>query len=150
MKPAPLTGGCSLALPTPPSWVASGTDVPWLVRDGDVLAACEDATSFGARLKGLLGRNGLDGALVLRPARSVHTLGMRFPIDVAFCDRDLRVLSTCTMPRHRLGRPRWKAKVVIEAEAGAFERWGVQPGDTVELRETDDREGDPHGQRASG
>ena len=108
--------------------------MPWLLRDGDVLAAAEVASTFGQRLKGLLGRDGLDGALVLRPARSVHTIGMRFPIDVAFCDRELRVLSTCTMRRHRLGAPRRRAKVVVEAEAGAFERWGLRPGDQLELR----------------
>ena len=108
--------------------------MPWLLRDGDVLAAAEVASSFGQRLKGLLGRDGLDGALVLRPARSVHTVGMRFPIDVAFCDRELRVLSTCTMQPHRMSVPRPKAKVVIEAEAGAFERWRLRPGDQLELR----------------
>jgi uncharacterized membrane protein (UPF0127 family) len=73
--------------------------VAWLLRDGDVLAAVEVADSFGARLRGLLGRDGVEGALVLQPARSVHTIGMRFPIDVAFCDRDLRVVATCTMRR---------------------------------------------------
>ena len=106
----------------------------WLLRDGDVLAAAEVAESFGSRLKGLLGRDGLDGALVLRPARSVHTIGMRFPIDVAYCDRELRVLSVCTMHRHRLGAPRLRARVVIEAEAGAFDRWGLRPGDQLEVR----------------
>ena len=108
--------------------------MPWLLRDGDVLAAAEVASSFGQRLKGLLGRDGLDGALVLRPARSVHTIGMRFPIDVAFCDSELRVLAMCTMRRHRVGVPRPKAKVVIEAEAGAFERWRLRVGDQLELR----------------
>ena len=108
--------------------------MPWLLRDGDVLAAAEVASSFGQRLKGLLGRDGLDGALVLRPARSVHTIGMRFPIDVAFCDRELRVLSVCTMRRHRMGAPRRRCQVVIEAEAGAFERWQLRPGDQLELR----------------
>ena len=108
--------------------------MPWLLRDGDVLAAAEVASSFSSRLRGLLGRDGLEGALVLRPARSVHTLGMRFPIDVAFCDRDLRVLSTCTMRPQRMGAPRRRAKVVIEAEAGAFERWGLRAGDQLELR----------------
>jgi uncharacterized membrane protein (UPF0127 family) len=105
------------------------------LRGEEVLAACEVATSFRSRLKGLLGRDGIEGALVLRPARSVHTVGMRFPIDVAFCDRDLRVLSTCTMRPHRLGTPRRGAKVVIEAEAGAFERWQLRRGDELELRE---------------
>ena len=59
----------------------------WLVRDGTVLASVEVARSRAARRKGLLGRDGIDGALLLTPARSVHTLGMRFDIDVAFLDR---------------------------------------------------------------
>ena len=108
--------------------------MPWLVRDGEVLASLEVADSFGARLRGLLGRDAVDGALLIRRAKSVHTLGMRFPIDVAFCDRDLRVVATKTMRRHRIGRPRVKARCVVEAAAGAFERWGLQPGDQLEIK----------------
>lgn len=106
----------------------------WLIRDGEVLAAIEVAEGFGPRLRGLLGRDGIEGALLLRPARSVHTIGMRFPIDVAFCDRDLVVLDVVCMGRYRLGRPRFKAHSVIEAEAGAFERWHLVPGDRLELK----------------
>lgn len=108
--------------------------MPWLLRDGEVLAALEVATSFGDRFVGLLGRDGIDGAMLLKPARSVHSLGMRFAIDVAFCDRDLRVLDTLTLPRQRLTRPRLRARSVIEAEAGAFERWRLRPGDQLEIQ----------------
>lgn len=105
----------------------------WLLRDGDVLAALEVADSFGARLKGLLGRDGLDGALLIK-AKSVHTVGMRFPIDVAYCDRDLTVLEIVCMKPHRLGLPRLKAHTVIEAEAGAFDRWRLRPGDHLVIK----------------
>ncbi|MDQ1396174.1 MAG: uncharacterized protein QOG64_1433 [Acidimicrobiaceae bacterium] len=109
--------------------------MPWLVRDGEVLATLEVAESMGGRLKGLLGRDGLDGALLIRPARSIHTVGMRFPIDVAFCDGDLQVVAVvCSMGRHRVGRPRWRSRMVVEAEAGAFERWRLQPGDRLEIK----------------
>ena len=108
--------------------------MPWLVREGEVLASLDVAESFGARLRGLLGRDGLDGALLIRPAKSVHTVGMRFPIDVAFCDRDMRVVATTTMGRHRIGLPRMRARCVVEAEAGAFERWRLQPGDRLEIQ----------------
>jgi uncharacterized protein len=108
--------------------------MPWLLRDGEVLATLEVADKFESRLKGLLGRDGMEGALLLRPARSVHTFGMRFPIDVAFCDKDLTVVDTVCMGRHRLGRPRLRAHCVIEAEAGAFERWGLRPGDELEIK----------------
>lgn len=106
----------------------------WLLRDGDVLCVVEEASSFGSRLKGLLGKDGVEGALLLRPAKSVHTVGMRFPIDVAFCDRDLVVVDLVTMRPHRICRPRRRAKCVIEAEAGAFERWGLRVGDQLEVR----------------
>ena len=81
----------------------------WLVRDAKVLASVEIADTFRTRLFGLLGRRSLDGALLIRPARSVHTVGMRFPIDGAFCDGELRVL----------------------AVRGAFERWGLAVGDEL-------------------
>ena len=106
----------------------------WLVREGEVLASVEVADTFGARLRGLLGRSSCDGALLIKRARSVHTVGMRFPIDVAFCDRDLRVVATRTMRRYRVGRPRLRAACVIEAEAGAFERWGLARGDRLEVK----------------
>jgi uncharacterized membrane protein (UPF0127 family) len=107
----------------------------WIVRDGKVLASADVASSFGPRLKGLLGRSGYEGALLLRPARSVHTLGMRFAVDVAFLDKDLCVLRVTTMRPWRVGRPVAKAHAVLEAEAGAFASWELQPGDVLELRE---------------
>ena len=106
----------------------------WLLRDGEVLASLEVADSRRARSRGLLGRDGVDGALLLRPCRSVHTVGMRFPIDVAFCDDELQVLRVVTMPRHRLSRLVWRSRAVIEAEAGAFARWGLRPGDKLEVK----------------
>jgi uncharacterized membrane protein (UPF0127 family) len=105
-----------------------------LLRDGEVLASLEVAPSRRARARGLLGRDGIDGALMLSPSRSVHTVGMRFAIDVAFCDGDLRVLRVVTMPRYRLSRPVWRARSVIEAEAGSFARWRLQPGDQLEVK----------------
>ena len=108
--------------------------MPWLVRDGEVLASLEVVESWRDRRKGLLGRDGFEGALLLRPCTSVHTAGMRFDLDVAFCDDDLKVLETVRMRRWRLGRPRPGAKAVLEAEAGAFERWRLRPGDQLEVK----------------
>jgi len=106
----------------------------WLCRGDEVLASAEVASTRQARRRGLLGRDGVEGALVLTPARAVHTLGMRFDLDVAFVARDGTVLAVCQMRRRRVGRPRWRARSVIEAEAGAFERWGLRVGDVVEVR----------------
>jgi uncharacterized protein len=106
----------------------------WLLREGDVLAAAEVADTWGQRARGLLGRTSYEGALVLTRTRSVHTLGMRFPIDVAFCDREMVVRGVVTLRPWRLGRPRRGGRSVIEAQAGAFERWGLRVGDKLELR----------------
>ncbi|HVM02582.1 MAG TPA: DUF192 domain-containing protein [Acidimicrobiales bacterium] len=106
----------------------------WLLRGGEVLAALEVADGFAGRSRGLLGRDGIEGAILIKPARSVHTVGMRFPIDVAFCDRDMTVVDAITMPRFRVSRPRLRARCVVEAEAGAFERWGLRPGDRLEIK----------------
>ena len=109
--------------------------VSWLLRDGEVLASLEVADTRPARRKGLLGRDGIEGALLLVPARSVHTFGMRFPIDVAWCDRDLTVVRTATLRPNRLSRTSLRAHCVLEAEAGSFERWGLEVGDHLERRD---------------
>ncbi|MBT3151558.1 DUF192 domain-containing protein [Streptomyces sp. CHD11] len=95
----------------------------------------EIAASYRARTKGLLGRDSLDGALLLSPANSVHTFRMRIPIDVAYLDRRLRVIAVRTMPPGRLGLPRLRARHVLEAEAGAMEAWGLRVGARVEVEE---------------
>lgn len=95
----------------------------------------EVADTRASRRRGLLGRDSIDGALLLAPARSVHTIGMRFPIDVAWLDDDLVVLRTARISRHRLSRPVRHARSVLEAEAGAFARWGLVPGDQLERQD---------------
>ena len=99
--------------------------------------ALEIAASYGTRRRGLLGRDGIDGALLITPCGSVHTFRMRMTIDVAYLDRELRVLLVHTLKPGRLTRPRPRARHVLESEAGAMERWGVRPGArlTVETRE---------------
>ena len=109
--------------------------MPWLLRDGEVLASLEVADDRPARRKGLLGRDHVEGALLLVPARSVHSLGMRFPIDVAWLDRELTVLRVARLPRNRLTRPVARSHAVLEAEAGAFARWSLRVGDQLERKD---------------
>ena len=111
--------------------------MPWLLRGDEVLAAAEMATSRRDRRRGLLGRDGIEGALILDPARSIHTVRMRFPIDVAYCSRSadgLVVVDLASVRPWRVGAPRLRARCVIEAEAGAFARWGLAVGDVLEVR----------------
>jgi uncharacterized membrane protein (UPF0127 family) len=106
----------------------------WLVRGEDVLAAAEVAVTARQRRRGLIGRDSVEGVLILRPCRHVHSFGMRFPVDVAFCDRDGFVLHLTTLQRNRLSRPVPRAYFAIEAAAGAFDRWRLQPGDLLKVK----------------
>jgi uncharacterized membrane protein (UPF0127 family) len=84
---------------------------------------------------GLLGRDHVDGALLLETSFVIHTFGMRFPLDVAFCDRSLRVLEVRTMGRNRVARPRLRSAVVLEAAAGAFGAWRLAPGSRLRVED---------------
>jgi uncharacterized membrane protein (UPF0127 family) len=100
--------------------------------DGLDVAAVEVAQSRRAVRRGLLGRDGVDGALLLTRAKQVHTVRMRFAIDVAFLARDGRVLQVRTMRPGRLSPLLLRARDVLEAEAGRFDAWGLAPGAHVE------------------
>lgn len=100
-----------------------------------MLASLEVAEARRARRKGLLGRDGIEGALLLVPARSVHSVGMRFPIDVAWLDGELTVLRTARLGRNRMTRPVLRSHAVLEAEAGTFARWSLQVGDQLERKD---------------
>src|SRR4051794_20628458 len=93
------------------------------------------ATNPVLRLRGLLGKKQLPvgEGILLRPCASVHTMFMRFPIDVVFCDRDLRVLSIVSaMPKWRM-RSQRGAKITIELAAGEAAHRGVQVGSLLPL-----------------
>jgi uncharacterized membrane protein (UPF0127 family) len=101
-----------------------------LASGGVVCERCEVADTALKRLRGLWGRSALaaDEGLLLRPCGSVHTWFMRFPIDVVFCERDLRVLAVAAdVPPWRM-RGQRGAKVTIELAAGEAARRGVEPG----------------------
>ncbi len=123
----PVPGPAEVPPGTPPDLSAPPPRIPLEIP-------LEIADSARARRRGLLGRTGVTGALLLSPANGVHTLGMRFAIDVAYLDRELRVLAVRTMRPGRLGLPRLRARHVIEAEAGAMARWGVRRGARIAVR----------------
>lgn len=108
----------------------------WLVRGTEVLASAEIAENAKERLLGLLGRDSIDGVLLIPGAASVHTIGMSFAIDVAWCDREQRVLRIRTMRPWRISRFVRGCSAIIEAEAGSFGAWGVAVGDVLVVRQS--------------
>jgi len=109
----------------------------WLLRDGDVVCALEMTESLGERVKGLIGRERVEGGLHLEGARAVHTAGMKFPLDVAFLSEDLVVMRMVRMPPWRIALPRPGSRSVLQTEAGALERWGVRVADQLDIREVE-------------
>jgi uncharacterized protein len=65
----------------------------------------------------------------------VHTLGMRFAIDVAFCNSDGVVLHMASLRPWRMSRIVRRAAFVVEAPEGAFERWRLRHLDVLEVKE---------------
>ncbi|HOA95621.1 MAG TPA: DUF192 domain-containing protein [Quisquiliibacterium sp.] len=93
----------------------------------------ERAVTFGARLVGLIGRSSLPRGrgLLLEPCDAIHTMAMRFPIDVVFLDRD-----GCIVRIDHDVRP-WRMRIcpgahaVAELARGEALRLGLQCGSVL-------------------
>lgn len=87
------------------------------------------------RRRGLLGRDGMAAgeALIIVPTNAIHTFFMRFDIDVAFVNRDGRILKL------RPALPPWRMSValrgfaVVETAAGVFAACATGRGDSLTL-----------------
>jgi uncharacterized membrane protein (UPF0127 family) len=92
------------------------------------------ALTRAERNRGLLGRDSLapSAALVISPCHSIHTMFMRFPIDVIFVDRDgraARIVRDLAPWRIALAL---RAHAVIELAAGSLTR-DLRVGDELYL-----------------
>ncbi len=97
---------------------------------GVVCERCLLAETSFARMRGLLGRSGLPSGegMLLRPASSIHTAFMRFPIDAVFLDRADRVVKVAAdMRPWRMAACRG-ARTVLELGAGEAATHGLRPG----------------------
>lgn len=83
---------------------------------------CLWTESEAERVKGLLGRDDLPEGTVMgfRHCGAIHTIGMRFPLDVVFLDRHGGVVRVVRDVRP--GRPvvwgGFRARTIFEARAG--------------------------------
>lgn len=104
-------------------------------RQLEVLRKVETAETFIARLKGLLGRESLESGsgLLIKPCNSIHCFFMKFPIDVAFVDKDLKVIRVIPGMKPFSASPIvLGAKFVIETNAGDL-NGKLQQDDIVEI-----------------
>lgn len=116
-----------------------------LTRNTCLADNAEVASTGARRSKGLLGRNGLapgEGMWIV-PCESVHTFWMKFPIDLVYLDRQLRVrkVSTNVVP--------WRlsacltAHSILELPVGAIRVSQTRPGDQLQFLPSDDAETKP-------
>jgi uncharacterized membrane protein (UPF0127 family) len=104
--------------------------------DGEVVATrVERAATALPRMRGLLGRSALaEGeGIWLEPAPSIHTLFMRFAIDVLFLDRTGRILKAIPALRPWRFAAARGARVALELPAGTIARHGLAPGEVLQL-----------------
>ena len=98
-------------------------------------SSVELAQTSAQRRRGLLGRDAMeDGtALVITRCNAVHTIGMRFRIDVAFVDSRGQVKKVVEdLAPWRIALSPF-ATTVIEFPAGALKNGLLLPGDRVSL-----------------
>jgi uncharacterized membrane protein (UPF0127 family) len=108
-----------------------------LADGAPVCERCLVADSPLTRMRGLLGRRELpaEEGVLLRPAGSIHTLFMRFAIDVVFLDREGRVLKVAeAVAPWRFAAARG-TRSVLELRAGEAARRGVTAGDVLVVDE---------------
>jgi len=106
---------------------------------GTVLGeAIEVASTAAQKVKGLLGRECLEDGqgLLFKGCASLHTLFMRFPIDVAFMDKRGKVLKIARgVGPFRLVAAPLKAFYALELPAGAIDRSRTKVGDRLRFEE---------------
>ncbi len=93
-------------------------------------------TGFFQRAIGLLARSSVqrDEGVWLQPCRAIHTVGMRYAIDVMFVDRDGCVLRICRNVRPNcLFLSCRQARAVVELGGGGLNQVDVMIGDRLEL-----------------
>jgi uncharacterized membrane protein (UPF0127 family) len=100
------------------------------------------ADSYFRRLIGLLGKTKkwarAGQGLWIVPSHGVHTIGMLFPIDLIFLDREMNVvhLEEHVMP-FRISRVSLRSHSVLELPAHTVFRTGTCIGDQLEFLKTE-------------
>lgn len=94
------------------------------------------ANNAVTRFIGLMGKAGLEpgSGILIRPSSGVHTMFMRFAIDVVALDRQLRVIRLWPRLRPwRLTSVNFRTASVLELAPGEIEACGIQAGDQLAL-----------------
>lgn len=110
------------------------------IRNRTLASRAEIADSSKSRKIGLLKHDRLESGegLWITPCEGVHTIGMNFPIDVLFLDKNRKVLKIrASMPRWRISACLF-AHSVLELPSGTAASTGTSAGDRLEFEPYED------------
>src|SRR5947209_17130946 len=112
-------------------------------RQASLATALAVADTHWTRLRGLLGLASDDfrdgSGLWIVPSHGVHTLGMGFPIDVIYLDREMKVIHIQPdLPPWRFAPVRRQAESVLELPCHRVAETGTVVGDRIEISLTKD------------
>jgi uncharacterized membrane protein (UPF0127 family) len=114
------------------------------LTSGTVVAnSVRAATTPWERVVGLIGARELEaeGGLWLEPCSTIHTMGMRFPIDVVLLDRAGRVVAIApNVPPQRPFVSHKSTAIIVELPAGSTAE-KVRLGDELVLVNDDESDG---------
>ncbi|HWO42816.1 MAG TPA: DUF192 domain-containing protein [Candidatus Eisenbacteria bacterium] len=94
------------------------------------------ADNFVTRLIGLLKRKhlGPEEALWLMPSKGIHTIGMKFPIDVVFLSKSNQVLGIISgLLPYRVSGVHLRGHSVLELPSGTIKKSRTEVGDQLEI-----------------
>ena len=94
----------------------------------------EKVESMTGRMRGLLGRSGLEpghGLLIMK-CGTIHTFGMQFPIDVLFLTKEGTVTRICRdLGPMRIASGGYRASMALEIQSGWLSHEAAKSGDTL-------------------
>ena len=95
----------------------------------------EIADKVVSRSLGLIGRNGWKrNGMLLKDTNAIHTVFVRFPIDVIFLDKDFKILRVVeNLKPFRFSPIVWKAKHVLELPTGTIKNKSLRVGNKIKL-----------------
>jgi uncharacterized protein len=124
------------AAATQEAGVRTSRGVVAIVRSDGAIACerCTVADRMLSRMKGLLGRKDLSTGegILIRPAPSIHTFFMRFPIDAVFLSRQGEVLKIAEHVAPWRARSCRHSYAVLELAAGEAGRCGLAVGERID------------------
>ncbi len=105
-------------------------------RDALLVSQGRVADNFWLRLRGLLGVGSLqkEEGLILVGEKSIHTLFMKFPIDVVYVDQGFKVIRIdINMTPYRLGPLVVQSAYVVEMPVGTIVNTATEVGDQLKF-----------------